>query len=219
MTLSGSIILETSDMPPKLTATLQLDAFVRSIAINAGRPMSLLLGAGASISSGMPSAERSIWEWKQDIFATNNPTLQEVVGEISLPAARKRIQDWLDARGGFPAYGAVDEYSFYANACYPTPRDRRGFFQGYVTKAKPYLGYQLLPLLVRNDIVRTVWTTNFDGLPIRAFLEPRDYAEYLNAADRPALHLLRILPSTNMHATAVDKPPVAPQQGNVLGSA
>jgi hypothetical protein len=155
-------------MHPKLTATLQLDALVRSIAINTARPLSLLLGAGASISSGMPSAERCIWEWKQDIFATNNPTLREVVGEISLPAARKRIQDWLDARGGFPAPGAEDEYSFYANACYPTPRDRRGFFQAYVNKAKPYLGYQLLPLLVRNDIVRTVWTTNFDGLPNRA---------------------------------------------------
>ena len=161
-------MLTLSDMPPKLTATLQLDALVRSIAINTARPLSLLLGAGASISSGMPSAERCIWEWKQDIFATNNPTLREVVGEISLPAARKRIQDWLDARGGFPVRGAADEYSFYANACYPTPRDRRGFFQSYVTKAKPYLGYQLLPLLVRNDLVRTVWTTNFDGLPGRA---------------------------------------------------
>jgi hypothetical protein len=161
-------MLPLSDMHPKLIATLQLDALVRSIAINTARPLSLLLGAGASISSGMPSAERCIWEWKQDIFATNNPTLREVVGEISLSAARKRIQDWLDARGGFPALGAADEYSFYANACYPTPRDRRGFFQAYVSKAKPYLGYQLLPLLVRNDIVRTVWTTNFDGLPNRA---------------------------------------------------
>jgi hypothetical protein len=157
-----------SDMPTKLSATLQLDALVRSIAINTARPLSLLLGAGASISSGMPSAERCVWEWKQDIFATNNPTLREVVGEISLPAAKKRIQGWLDGRSGFPALGAAEEYSFYANACYPTPRDRRGYFQGYVTKAKPYLGYQLLPLLARNDIVRTVWTTNFDGLPNRA---------------------------------------------------
>lgn len=151
-----SIMFPLRNMPQRLTAKLQLDALVRSIAINTARPLSLLLGAGASISSGMPSAERCIWEWKQDIFATNNPTLREVVGEISLPATRKRIQDWLDARGGFPARGAVDEYSFYANACYPTARDRRSFFQGYVNKAKPYLGYQLLPLLVRNDIVRTV---------------------------------------------------------------
>src|SRR5271163_4214301 len=115
-------------MPPAAEMNLSLDALIRSLAVNNDRPLCLLLGAGASISSGMPSAERCIWEWKQDIFATNNPTLREVVGEISLPAARKRIQDWLDARGGFPVLGAAEEYSFYANACYPTPRDRRGFF-------------------------------------------------------------------------------------------
>ena len=50
------------------------------------------------------------------------------------------------------------------------------------------------------------------------FLEPCDYAEYLKAADRPPLHLLRIQPSANMHATSVDKPPVPPQQGSLFGS-
>jgi len=162
------MMLALDRMAPKLSATLQLDALVRSLAVNVDRPLSLLLGAGASISSGMPSADRCIWEWKQEIFGTNNPTLRELVGEISLPATRKRIQDWLDGRSGFPSRGADNEYSFYANACYPTSRDRKGFFQGYVRAAKPFLGYQLLPSLVRNDIVRTIWTTNFDALAARA---------------------------------------------------
>ncbi|MGH9616832.1 MAG: SIR2 family protein, partial [Acidobacteriaceae bacterium] len=155
-------------MLPKLSAVLQLDALIRSLAVNADRPISMLLGAGASISSGMPSADRCIWEWKQDIFGTNNPTLRELVGEISLASTRKRIQHWLDNRGGFPPLGAAEEYSFYAEACYPKPRDRRGFFQRHVKEAKPFTGYQLLPLLIRNDIVRTVWTTNFDELLARA---------------------------------------------------
>lgn len=154
-------------MTAKLSARLNLDALIRSVAINTSRPMSLLLGAGASISSGMPSAERCIWEWKQDIFGTNNPTLRELVGEISLPASKKRIQNWLDGRGGYPAQGAETEYSFYAEACYPTARDRRGFFERYVKAARPFLGYKLLPLLVRNDVIQSVWTTNFDGLPAR----------------------------------------------------
>jgi SIR2-like domain len=155
-------------MTAKLSARLDLDALVRSVAVNTNQPMSLLLGAGASISSGMPSAERCIWEWKQDIFGTNNPTLREIVGEISLPASKRRIQSWLDGRGGYPALGVETEYSFYAEACYPTARDRRGFFEKYVKTAQPFLGYKLLPLLIRNDIVRSVWTTNFDGLPARA---------------------------------------------------
>lgn len=147
---------------------LSVDALVRSLAVNRGRPVCLLLGAGASISSGMPSAQRCIWEWKQDIFVTNNPTLRESVGELSLPGTRQRIQRWLDQRGNYPAAGDPGEYSFYAKECYPTGQDRRVFFQSYVAKAKPHTGYRLLPLLTKAGLVRSVWTTNFDGLVPRA---------------------------------------------------
>ncbi len=147
---------------------LSVDALVRSLAINSGRPVCLLLGAGASISSGMPSAERCIWEWKQEIFATKNPRLRETVGELSLPGTRRRIQAWLDQRPEYPPDGDPSEYPFYAAECYPTGDDRRAFFQRYVSQIKPHLGYSLLPLLVRAGLVRTVWTTNFDGLVSRA---------------------------------------------------
>jgi hypothetical protein len=147
---------------------LSVDAFVRSLAVNRGRPVCLLLGAGASISSGMPSAQRCIWEWKQDIFATNNPALRESVGELSLPGTRRRIQRWLDQRGHYPAADSPEEYSFYARECYPTGQDRRSFFQSYVSQTKPYTGYRLLPLLTKAGLIRTIWTTNFDGLIGRA---------------------------------------------------
>lgn len=147
---------------------LSVDAFVRSLAVNRGRPVCLLLGAGASISSGMPTAQRCIWEWKQDIFVTNNPTLRESVGELSLPGTRQRIQRWLDQRGRYPAADGPEEYSFYAKECYPTGQDRRSFFQSYVTQAKPHTGYRLIPLLAKVGLVRSVWTTNFDGLVGRA---------------------------------------------------
>lgn len=147
---------------------LTVDALVRSLAVNRGRPVCLLLGAGTSISSGMPSAQRCIWEWKQDIFVTNNPTLRESVGELSLPGTRQRIQRWLDQRGKYPSEGHADEYSFYAQECYPTGQDRRAFFQSYVSKAKTHTGYRLLALLAKAGLVRSVWTTNFDGLVARA---------------------------------------------------
>ncbi len=147
---------------------LELDALIRSLAVNRGKAVSLLLGAGASISSGMPSAERCIWEWKQDIFATNNPALRDSVGEISLPGTKRRIQDWLDKRGGYPPNSSLLEYSMYAQACFPTSTDRRSYFQNYVRTAIPFIGYRLLPLLARVGLIRTLWTTNFDGLPARA---------------------------------------------------
>jgi hypothetical protein len=116
----------------------------------------------------MPSAERCIWEWKQDIFATNNPALRESVGEISLPGTKRRIQNWLDKRGGYPPNFSPSEYPVYAQACFPTSTDRRSYFQNYVRAAIPFIGYRLLPLLTRVGLIRTLWTTNFDGLPARA---------------------------------------------------
>jgi hypothetical protein len=151
-----------------LARQLSLDAFIRSLAVNRGRPVCFLLGAGASMSSGMPSAQRCIWEWKQDIFVTNNPTLRESVGELSLPGTRTRIQRWLDLRGIYPPVDSPDEYSFYARECYPTGQDRRSFFQSYVALAKPHSGYRLLALMAKAGLARTVWTTNFDGLIARA---------------------------------------------------
>lgn len=149
-------------------ASLTVDAFVRSLAVNRGRPVCLMLGAGASISSGMPSAQRCIWEWKQDIFVTNNPGSREAVGELSLPGTKLRIQRWLDQRGRYPPNDSKGEYSFYARDCYPTGQDRRSFFHSYVAQAKPHIGYRLLPVLVRAGLIRTIWTTNFDGLIGRA---------------------------------------------------
>lgn len=47
---------------------LEFDEFIRSIKQNLDTKFSMLLGAGASIESGIPSANECIWEWKRDIF-------------------------------------------------------------------------------------------------------------------------------------------------------
>ncbi|MDB5763944.1 MAG: nuclease [Herminiimonas sp.] len=162
-----TVVSELPETTGRLT-TMSVDTFIRAVAVNRGRPLCLLLGAGASISSGMPSAQRCIWEWKRDIFVTKNPTLRESFGELSLPGTRQRIQRWLDQRGSYPAADSPEEYSFYARECYPTGQFRRSFFQSYVAQAKPHTGYKLLPILVKAGLIRTVWTTNFDGLVGRA---------------------------------------------------
>src|ERR1700688_4114254 len=90
----------TAQMPEDFA--LGVDAFVRSVGINKSTAHSLFLGAGASASSGVPSAASCIWEWKCAIFLTNNPGLEAQFSELSLPAVRLRIQRWL----------APEEYSF-----------------------------------------------------------------------------------------------------------
>jgi hypothetical protein len=45
-----------------------------------------------------------------------------------------------------------------------------------------------------------------------AFLEPRDYGEYLAPAEGPPVHLLRILPSGKMMAILVESIPITNMQ-------
>ena len=147
---------------------LSLDALVRSLGVRRGAPLALFLGAGASKSSGIPSAQMCIWEWKRQIFLTNNPGLEEQFVELSLDGVRRRIQRWLDRQGCYPQEDAPEEYGFYVKQCFPIPEDRRAYFAGLVREARPHIGYRLLSHLAQADFIRSVWSTNFDGLAARA---------------------------------------------------
>ena len=147
---------------------LSLDAFVRAIGVRRNSPLSVFLGAGASVSSGLPSAQMCIWEWKRSIFLTNNPGLEDQFTELSLPGIRRRIQQWLDGQGRYPTDGRSDEYGFFIQECFPIVEDRRIYFQEKVRSARPHVGYQLLCQLSENGHIRSVWSTNFDGLAARA---------------------------------------------------
>jgi SIR2-like domain len=147
---------------------LPLDALVRSIEINRSVAHAVFLGAGASVSSGVPSAQMCIWEWKRDIFITNNPGLEDQFSELSLPGPRQKIQQWLNIQGVYPAEGGNEEYGFYFESCFPIRHDRRAYYEDKVRQAQPNIGYRLLAYLAEADLIRAVWSTNFDGLPARA---------------------------------------------------
>lgn len=146
---------------------LLVDEFVRSINVNKNSPHALFLGAGASLSSRVPSAGDCILEWKREIFVTNNPTLKDSVAELSIPSVRQRIDNWLKANNHWPKDGE-DDYSFFIERCHRIAEDRRKFFEPWIRTAKPHVGYQLLAILAKAQLFRSVWTTNFDGLAARA---------------------------------------------------
>jgi len=148
--------------------SLSLDAFVRSIGVRRSSPFALFLGAGASTTSGVPSAQMCIWEWKRQIFLTNNPGLEDQFTELSLEGVRRKIQQWLDRQGCYPPENSAEEYGFYIEQCFPISDDRRAFFQLKVRDAQPHVGYRLLCHLAQADLVRAIWSTNFDGLAARA---------------------------------------------------
>jgi hypothetical protein len=148
--------------------SLPLDAFVRLVGINKGVRHSFFLGAGASITSGMPSAQACVWDWKRDIFLTNNLGLEAQFSELSLRSVRDRIQHWLDKQGIYPPEGSREEYATYIEVCYPVAESRKLYFQKKVRDARPHVGYELLCVLAEADLIRSVWTTNFDALVAKA---------------------------------------------------
>ena len=48
------------------------DALVRAVEINRDTPHAFFLGAGTSLSAGIPDAETCIWQWKRDIYRSNH---------------------------------------------------------------------------------------------------------------------------------------------------
>ncbi len=147
---------------------LEYDAFLRSIKRNKDISHSLLIGAGASISSGIQSASDCIWEWKKDIYLSQNHNASEYYKNTKNESVRASIQSWLDNEGIYPSLNANEEYSYYAEKSYPIADDRRKYFQTLIEGRKPYIGYKLLCLLCEEEIVKAVWTTNFDGLVIKS---------------------------------------------------
>lgn len=54
---------------------LDFDAFVRSFVQNRDTSFAFLLGAGASITSGIPSADDCIWDWKRMIYCSSQSSI------------------------------------------------------------------------------------------------------------------------------------------------
>ena len=112
---------------------LPFDAFVRSFKQNKDVANSFLIGAGTSITSGIQSAADCIWEWKKDIYCSNNNDANKSIQNYKVETVQKIIQEWLDRQGCYPQLGDENEYSFYAEKAYPIEGDRIKYFTG------PYL--------------------------------------------------------------------------------
>ena len=147
---------------------LDFDAFLRSIKQNLDGSFGVLLGAGASITSGIQSANDCIWDWKASIYQTLSGNQQNLVDPKKSDRSKTIIQKWLDSQIDFPRAGSSEEYSFYAEKAYQIEADRIKYFQNLCQDKTPYIGYKLLCLLNKYGIVKSIWSTNFDGLVERA---------------------------------------------------
>lgn len=143
--------------------TMDVARFMRLFQMRATQVM-WLLGAGASRTAGIKTAWDVIWDLKHKLYCSQKKLALTAITDLSGVVVQRKIQDHFDSLGSFPAAGAEDEYSAYFEAAYPSARDRRQYLDGIIEEAKPSFGHRALALLMRENLTRTVWTTNFDKL-------------------------------------------------------
>lgn len=146
---------------------LTFDEFIRSLKQNKDTTHSIFLGAGASVESGIQSASDCIWDWKRDIYISQNPNDSNACNNTKIESVRRLIQRWIDEQKIFPPLNDISEYSFYAEKAYPIEDDRKKYFQHLIENKQPSLGYHLLAMFAEIGWIRSVWTTNFDGFSLK----------------------------------------------------
>ena len=63
----------------------------------------MLLGAGASISSGIMSGGQMVWDFKRKIYCIENKISEAAFPDMSKETAQREIQAYLDAKGEHPS--------------------------------------------------------------------------------------------------------------------
>lgn len=142
---------------------MEIDDFVRRFSMRS-KSLMWLLGAGASASAGVPTANDLIWEFKQQLYVSQKRVSPHAVSDLSNETIRAMIQAHIDGSGRFPQQGAPDEYASLFEAAYPSETDRRTYIDAKIKGGRPSYGHYALATLMRAQLLRIVWTTNFDTL-------------------------------------------------------
>lgn len=136
------------------------DTFLRGFKVLSNQSFDLFLGAGASISSGIPSGNELVWHFKREILASKGIINGQKFKDLKVESNKKFILHYFaeeDAK-------VSNAYSYYFEKCYPDPLVRQEFLSKLVRDKKPSIGFMCLSALVEGKKVNTVWTTNFDDL-------------------------------------------------------
>ena len=118
---------------------------------------SILLGSGASVTSGIRSGQTLINEWKREIYEESDKKDSIEFDAFFTPA---NSPDWYEESN---AYSALFENR------YDLQRHRRMFVEQEVAGKTPSIGYAYLVKLIEKGFFNTVFTTNFDDLLNEAF--------------------------------------------------
>lgn len=133
---------------------------------------SWFLGAGASRSSGLPTAIDIIWDLKRRHYCKEeNEDISRQ--EVQIEAVKRRIQDYMLSKG-FPEEWAAEEYTTYFEKIFGADRERqRRYLNKILSEANASLsvGNRVLGAFLSSGLTRVVFTTNFDAIVEKSVAE------------------------------------------------
>jgi NAD-dependent SIR2 family protein deacetylase len=107
----------------------------------------LFIGAGASLNSGVKTADQMVEVWRNRLYKQEKPKI--------------KYSDWLIKQKW---YGSDEEYSELFSRLYDLAAQRRDCIGQMLEGSFPNWGYLYLASLLQARIFNTVFTTNFDDL-------------------------------------------------------
>ena len=107
----------------------------------------LLIGAGASVSSGVRSSIGMVSEWRRQLYEQSKST--------------KPFEKWLEEQDW---YQDEEEYPILFEKVYDKRSQRRNYVEECIKGAKPSWGYVYLANMIARGYFNVVFTTNFDDL-------------------------------------------------------
>ncbi|EGR0083262.1 SIR2 family protein, partial [Vibrio vulnificus] len=149
------------EIPHKKRSIDELITYITTKSSKTATNYSLLLGAGASVTSGIKSGQDLVSEWRKDIFQRYNSTTPYKEEEASNYLSK---QSW---------YDPSKEYSSLFEKKFDLASQRRRFVEQQVDAAFPSIGYAYLVSLANGENIYfdTIYTTNFDDLINESFYQ------------------------------------------------
>jgi len=137
---------------------------IRIFTIQAQPELILFLGSGASASSGIPTANEMIWEFKRVLYWSENNISPENFKDLSIESIRKQLQDYVGTKTWYKEMPIDKEYSILFEKAYPNSIHRKQYIENKIKDSLPSLGYKCLGELIEHKKVLNIITTNFDEL-------------------------------------------------------
>ncbi|HHE3653817.1 TPA: SIR2 family protein [Pasteurella multocida] len=125
---------------------------------------SLLLGAGASRSSGIATASELIDKWKAELYV-------RFESSSFVPGNEFESLDEYFEKKHASWYNSLSSYSSLFEKQFDLPAQRRRFVENEVSGKFPSIGYAYLISLVEKNFFNTIFTTNFDDLLNESFYQ------------------------------------------------